>query len=93
VLRTSGIDAVRARALVQMLLKEGKLVRIAADFVLAAAALNHVRELMAAKRGARFAVPEFKEWTGISRKYAIPLLEYLDRQRITKRIGEERIVL
>jgi selenocysteine-specific elongation factor len=38
-------------------------------------------------------VPAFKDWTGISRKYAIPLLEYLDRERITRREGDQRIVL
>jgi selenocysteine-specific elongation factor len=31
--------------------------------------------------------------TGVSRKYAIPLLEYLDRERVTKRVGDERIIL
>jgi selenocysteine-specific elongation factor len=38
-------------------------------------------------------VPEFKEWTGISRKYAIPLLEFLGRERIRRREGDERVVL
>ena len=52
-----------------------------------------LRALLAQKKGVRFAVPEFKDWTGISRKYAIPLLEYLDRERITRREGDSRIVL
>jgi selenocysteine-specific elongation factor len=38
-------------------------------------------------------VGQFKDWTGVSRKYAIPLLEFLDRQRVTRRDGDERIVL
>jgi selenocysteine-specific elongation factor len=38
-------------------------------------------------------VPIFKELTGITRKYAIPLLEYLDRERLTRRVGEERVIL
>ena len=38
-------------------------------------------------------VAAFKELAGISRKYAIPLLEYLDRQRITRREGDRRIIL
>ena len=33
------------------------------------------------------------EWTGASRKYAIPLLEYLDRERVTRRDGDGRVVL
>jgi selenocysteine-specific elongation factor len=38
-------------------------------------------------------VGAFKETFGVSRKYAIPLLEYLDRERITRRVGESRVVL
>jgi selenocysteine-specific elongation factor len=38
-------------------------------------------------------VGKFKELTGVSRKYAIPLLEYLDRERVTRRVGDERIIL
>jgi selenocysteine-specific elongation factor len=38
-------------------------------------------------------VGAFKELAGISRKYAIPLLEYFDRQRVTRREGERRVVL
>ena len=41
----------------------------------------------------KLGVTEFKDLTGISRKYAIPLLEYLDRQRVTRRIGDERTIL
>jgi selenocysteine-specific elongation factor len=38
-------------------------------------------------------VPTFKEIAGITRKYAIPLLEYFDRERITRRAGDKRIIL
>ena len=38
-------------------------------------------------------VAKFKDLAGVSRKYAIPLLEYLDRQRVTRREGDRRIVL
>ena len=43
--------------------------------------------------GARVDVAAFKERYGISRKYAIPLLEWLDRERVTRRVGDARIVL
>ena len=42
---------------------------------------------------ARIDVAAFKEQFGVSRKFAIPLLEYLDRERVTRRIGESRAVL
>jgi len=38
-------------------------------------------------------VAAFKELAGISRKYAIPLLEYLDRQHVTRREGDQRVIL
>jgi selenocysteine-specific elongation factor len=38
-------------------------------------------------------VATFKELTGVSRKYAIPLLEYLDRERVTRRVGDAREIL
>jgi selenocysteine-specific elongation factor len=45
------------------------------------------------KASARVDVSSFKERYGITRKYAIPLLEYLDRERVTRRVGDSRIVL
>ena len=41
----------------------------------------------------RIDVSTFKERYGVTRKYAIPLLEYLDRERVTRRVGNARIVL
>ena len=35
----------------------------------------------------------FKELSGVSRKYAIPLLEYFDRERLTRRAGDKRVIL
>jgi selenocysteine-specific elongation factor len=43
--------------------------------------------------GNTFSVPEFKDLFKISRKYAIPFLEYLDRERVTRRTGDKRVVL
>ena len=42
---------------------------------------------------ARIDVAAFKERFGVSRKFAIPLLEYLDRERVTRRMGDTRVVL
>jgi len=43
--------------------------------------------------GATIDVASAKAKFGVSRKYAIPLLEYLDRERITRRIGDRRVVI
>ena len=93
VLAKSGLDPNRARTLLQLMLRDKRLVRVSADLVLHASAMQSLHSLLAQKKGVRFAVPEFKDWTGISRKYAIPLLEYLDRERVTRRDGDSRVVL
>jgi selenocysteine-specific elongation factor len=93
VLAKSGVEGGRARALLQILLKSQKLIRVGEDLIFHASAIEKLQQMLATHKGARFSVPEFKEWTGISRKYAIPLLEFLDRQRITRREGDARVVL
>lgn len=93
VLAKSGVEAARARSLLQILVRERKLVRIGDDLVFHQSAIATLRDLLAQRKGRRFSVPEFKDWTGISRKYAIPLLEYLDREHVTRREGDQRIVV
>jgi len=93
VLARSGVDPARARTLLQLMLRDKRLVRINDELVFHASAMQSLHALLAQKKGVQFAVPQFKDWTGISRKYAIPLLEYLDRERITKREGDSRVIL
>jgi selenocysteine-specific elongation factor len=93
VLAKSGIETRRARALLEILLREKRLVRISQDLVFHSSALDRLRQLLTARKPQRFQVSQFKEWTGISRKYAIPLLEYLDRTHVTRREGDWRLVI
>ncbi|HVA00155.1 MAG TPA: selenocysteine-specific translation elongation factor [Terriglobia bacterium] len=89
------IDRRRAEKILQKLLKEKILVKVAADLVFHQSALNRLRELLVGQRAKqnRINVAIFKNLTGLSRKYAIPLLEYLDRERVTRREGDERVIL
>src|SRR5579863_8953078 len=93
VLAKSGVETARARSLLQILLREKHLVRVSDDLVFHQSAIENLRRLLASRKSVRFSVGAFKDWTGISRKYAIPLLEYLDRERVTRRDGDERVVL
>jgi len=93
VLAKSAVEPGRARRLLEILLREKRLVRISEELVFHQTALAGLREMLAGRRSERFNVGAFKEWTGISRKYAIPLLEFLDRERVTRRDGDERVVL
>jgi selenocysteine-specific elongation factor len=87
------VEASRARSLLQILLREKRLVRVSEELVFHASAIEQLRGLLASHKGERFAVPAFKEWTNVSRKYAIPLLEFLDREKLTRRDGDQRVIL
>jgi selenocysteine-specific elongation factor len=90
------IETARAERLLQILLREKVLVRVSADLIFHHDALDALSGLLVQykkTKGERISVPAFKELTGITRKYAIPLLEYLDRQRQTRRAGDERVIL
>jgi selenocysteine-specific elongation factor len=93
VLANSGVDPARARTLLAALLREKRLARVNDDFVFHRSAIDRLRDLLASHKSQRFTVAAFKDWTGISRKYAIPLLEYLDREHVTRREGDDRLVL
>ncbi len=93
VLARSGVEAARARRLLQILLREKRLLRVSDELIFHRSAVEGLKALLTSHRSARFNVGTFKEWTGISRKYAIPLLEFLDREHVTRREGDERVVL
>ncbi len=86
-------NSAKARDLLETLIKNKRLIRLPGDLVFHADVIAHILRSLAAHKGRRFSVPEFKEWTHVSRKYAIPLLEYLDHQKITRREGDLRVVL
>ncbi len=90
------MEKARAEKLLQLLLREKVLVRVSPELIFHAAALERLPVLLRdykKAKGERIAVAAFKELAGITRKHAIPLLEYLDRQRFTRRAGDERVIL
>jgi selenocysteine-specific elongation factor len=90
------VDAKRAEKILQILLRDKSLVRVSLELIFHRDALAEMRGKLAGykkTKGERISVPVFKDLTGITRKYAIPLLEYLDRERVTRRAGDERVIL
>ena len=89
------LDKARAEKIFQILLREKVLVKVSEGLVFHRSALERLRRLLATRKAQseRIDVPAFKELAGITRKYAIPLLEYLDRERVTRRQGDVRIIL
>ena len=96
VLAKLAVESKRAEKLLQILLREKILVRVAPELIFHRDALAHLKAQLSTykkSKGERISVPAFKDLTGITRKYAIPLLEYMDRERVTKRAGDERVIL
>jgi selenocysteine-specific elongation factor len=78
---------------IRYLVERGRLVRLPGELIVAAAAIEHVKEDLRGSGLERFKVPQFKERYGLSRKWAIPILEHLDSVGVTRRLGDERQVI
>jgi selenocysteine-specific elongation factor len=89
------IDKLRAQKIVTLLLRDKVLIKVSDELVFHSGALEALRRQVAAQKAKapKIDVAGFKEMTGVSRKYAIPLLEYLDREHVTKRVGDAREIL
>ena len=95
----AGVDTStpHGRRLLQLLIDAGTLVKVHGEMYFHRVALEElIRQIRAHAASAAertIDVAAFKTLTGSSRKYAIPLLEYLDRQHVTRREGDRRVVL
>ena len=77
------------------MIKEKQLVKIAEDIVYLRTTLDEIKRRIKEKfaAGSKLGVPDFKDIFGITRKHAIPLLEFLDREKFTRRLGADRVIL
>lgn len=75
------------------LVARGQLVKLPSGLMLAASAIAGLRRDLLATPWDRFSVADFKDRFGLTRKWAIPLLEHLDSTGATRRLGDERIVV
>lgn len=90
----AGVDAQVARRVLTRLAAEGSVVRLGSELHFAKEAVDGSRDAVVAWLTAhgRATAAELRDAIGVSRKYAIPLLEYLDAQGVTKREGDERVL-
>jgi selenocysteine-specific elongation factor len=93
----NGLDQRSSRKIFQLFVDRGDLVAVTAEYYFSRATLeslvSSLRELASSSGDSTIDVAKFKEVAGVSRKYAIPLLEYFDRARITRRVGDRRQIL
>jgi selenocysteine-specific elongation factor len=89
------VDKVRAQKIVTLLLRDKVLIKISEDLVFHRNALEDLRQRVSTQKAKspKMDVARFKDLAGVTRKYAIPLLEYLDREHVTRRVGDEREIL
>lgn len=92
--RSSKLPAPQVRKVLQTIIDSREIVKVTEDFYFDRKAIDsliaNVRDNAGADR--TIDVAKFKEISGVSRKYAIPLLEYFDREKITIRTGDKRII-
>jgi len=101
VMTKAGVSAtqrVQARKLLQLLIDGRKLVRVQGEMFMHAEVLEGLKAKLLSYASQHeperlIDVAGFKDLAGVSRKYAIPLLEYFDRERVTRRAGDKRLIL
>ena len=94
VLASLKLDRARAQQIVTLLLRDRTLIKVSEELVFHHQALETLKaKLLEMKDSSpKIDISRFKEMTGVTRKYAIPLLEYFDREHVTRRVGNERII-
>ncbi len=90
----TGASLSTVQGLLKILEKEGLAVRVSQDLYFDRESVGALREklvqFLKAKR--EITTQEFKEMVGATRKYTIPLGEYFDREKVTLRVGEKRVL-
>ena len=86
----SGIDA----ELLNLLADQGRVVKASDSIVFAASAYNEMADRISAhiKERGEITVADVRDMFGTSRKYALAIMDYLDHQRITRRVGDARVL-
>jgi selenocysteine-specific elongation factor len=92
---SSGVDPEELRRICFWMIKEKILIKLSDDLIYHRATMEKIKKQIKARfvPGSKFGVADFKEVFDITRKHAIPLLEYLDREKFTRRVGNDRILL
>ena len=79
------------RELLHIALREERIVRVSDDLVFLPAQLATIQARVG-ELSSPFGVGDFKDLIGVSRKYAVPLLEYFDANGVTRRVGNDRVL-
>lgn len=92
VLTPLGLEMKEAALVFRLLQEQGELVKVREDMFFAAQAMDQIKDMVRGffREKEEMEPADFKAVTGLSRKYAIPLLEFLDKEKMTVRVGDKR---
>jgi selenocysteine-specific elongation factor len=78
----------------QVMVKDGVLIKVKEDLYFHKKAIEDLKKELVAflKENGEISTPQFKDMTGVSRKYTIPLIEYFDKSQLTVRVGDNRVL-
>ena len=78
----------------EVMVKEGDIMKVKEDLFFHRKAIDGIKSELIAflKNNGEITTPQFKEMTGASRKYTIPVIEYFDRTQVTVRVGDTRVL-
>ena len=84
----------KVQSIIKLMLKEGDLIQINEELCFARETLEKLRNNYKAQliKDGKATPASFKDLTGLSRKYVIPLMEYFDMDKLTVRVGDHRIL-
>ncbi len=90
--KTLDADPKRTKEVLMHLVEEGQIVKTKEDLYFHAGAVDELKNRLVdfLKSHGEITTPRFKEMTGVSRKYVIPLIEYFDSKNVTLRVGDSR---
>ncbi len=80
--------------LLEIMVKDGILIKVKEDLYFHRDVMGDLEKKLRAflKAKGEISTPQFKEMTGVSRKYTIPIIEYFDRSQVTVRVGDNRLL-
>jgi selenocysteine-specific elongation factor len=87
-------DLIPEPDLLNILIAQGKVVKVSDNIVFSSQAFNEMKSKIIAqiKKTGKITLGEVRDMFGSSRKYVQALLEYLDREKVTKRVGDDRVI-
>ena len=84
----------RAKEILDLLVRQGEVVKVAAGLYFHRHTMEVAERMLRdyLEKNGKITVSQFRDLTGSSRKYAVPILEYFDSKKITRRVGDERVL-